>query len=74
MGIILDRNTEVKCPSCGGNCKTRGGYIAKNDGKLMQRQYRECYVCSKRIITYKDLETKRVYYKGELLENTSKRK
>lgn len=74
MGLVYNRSTEIKCPSCGGNCRTRGGYLAIYKEKTMHRQYRECLECKKRITTYKDLETNEVFYEGKLLENTSKKK
>lgn len=62
MSEFRSRKAEYLCPKCSSNAKMRGGYLVRHNNVIMQRQYRECEVCGTKIITYKDLATKKVIF------------
>ncbi len=68
MGMFRDRKTEVLCTNCDCNCKAISSHLTKYKGKLMQMQYRKCVVCGRSMTTYKDLDTKEIYYNGKVYE------
>ena len=67
MGMFRNRKTEIMCPECGNNCRVSGSYLVKHNGQIMSRQYRQCVVCRKKFITFKD-DDNTIWYNDKIVE------